>query len=227
MPAGGGDSRPEGSREAGLGVQARWTCHAEGVLGPAGSVSLDGQAVAGVSGEWPPAGWESVDVDGLYDALAEQGLEYGPAFQGLRAVWCRGDELFAEVALAEEQRQGGVEGFMVHPALLDAALHALGAGSEEGGVGPRVPFSWSGVSLRMVGASVLRVCLSRVGTDTVSLTVADERTRWCSVLTRLCCGRYLLSSCVAWVTLILVGCLGWSGSRLPGCLRFLGWLGSS
>ncbi len=41
--------------------------------------------------------------------------------------------------------------------------------------GPGVPFSWSGVSLGMVGASVLRVCLSRVGADTVSLAVADGR----------------------------------------------------
>ncbi len=115
--------RRRGRGEAGLGVQVGWVCHAEGLLAPAGSVSLDGQAVAGVSGEWPPVGSEPVDIDGLYDALAEQGLEYGPAFQGLRAVWRRGDELFAEVASAEEeQQQGGVGGFMLHPALLDAAF---------------------------------------------------------------------------------------------------------
>ena len=36
------------------------------------------------------------------------GFEYGPAFQGLRAAWRRGEELFAEVELSSEQRDGAV-----------------------------------------------------------------------------------------------------------------------
>ena len=44
-----------------------------------------------------------------------------PAFRGLTAAWRRGDEVFAEVRLPEPA--GG--GFAVHPALLDAAMHAL------------------------------------------------------------------------------------------------------
>ncbi|MEK8170191.1 polyketide synthase dehydratase domain-containing protein [Streptomyces sp. M19] len=48
------------------------------------------------------------------------GYGFGPAFQGLRAAWRRGDELFAEVTLAEEY---ATDGFGLHPALLDAALH--------------------------------------------------------------------------------------------------------
>ena len=45
--------------------------------------------------------------------------------------------------------------------------------------------------------------------------------RWCSVLTRLCCGRCLLSGCVVWGMLVLMGCLGWSGLSCRGCLGFL------
>ncbi|MGG8318541.1 type I polyketide synthase, partial [Streptomyces lividans] len=75
-----------------------WTLHASGALAPA----------AGVLGEpplpWPPAGAGEVPLDGVYDRLTDVGYAYGPAFQGLRRVW-RGDgEIYAEVALPEEQR---------------------------------------------------------------------------------------------------------------------------
>ena len=114
----------------------------------------------------------SIDVDGLYGVLAERGLEYGSAFQVLRAAWRHGDEVFAEVALSEEEH---ARGFGVHPALLDASLHALGVDwMGDGDDGPWVPFSWSGVSLHAVGASVARVRLVSVGVGVFSVTVADE-----------------------------------------------------
>ena len=111
--------------------------------------------------------------------LAEQGLEYGPVFQGLRGVWRRGGEVFVEVALGEgEVGRAGL--FGVHPALLDAALHGIGVGlsgvegeGREGGV-VGLPFSWGDVSLFAVGASVLRVCLAPVGGGGVSLVAVDE-----------------------------------------------------
>ena len=51
------------------------------------------------------------------------GLDYGPVFQGLKSAWRRGSEVFCEVVLPESEtaRAGS---FGVHPALLDAALHA-------------------------------------------------------------------------------------------------------
>ena len=143
-----------------------WTRHASGVL-------ADGEpARGGEPGEWPPVGAVALDLDGVYEDLAGLGLEYGPVFQGLGAAWRCGDELFAEVSL-EDGLKSGVEGFLVHPALLDASLHALVAVSAGGG-GPRVPFSWSGVSLRAVGASALRVRISPVGLDEVSIVATDE-----------------------------------------------------
>ena len=71
---------------------------------------------------WPPEGATPVDVTDGYQRLAARGYQYGPAFQGLTALWRRGEELFAEVTLP--QAAGGVGGFGVHPVLLDAALHA-------------------------------------------------------------------------------------------------------
>ncbi len=179
-------SRPEGFGE-GAPVEESWTRHASGVLAATGAV-LNGRAAAleervGVlAGEsWPPEGSEVIPVDGLYDALAERGLEYGPVFQGLRAVWRCGDELFAEVALSAEQRNEAAA-FGVHPALLDSAFHAglsslvdsqaVGGSQEDGGV--RLPFSFNGVELYAAGAFSLRVSLAPIAADAVSLLVADE-----------------------------------------------------
>ena len=121
------------------------------------------------------AGAVPVDLSGFYGQLAAAGLEYGPAFRGLRAAWRRGDEVFAEVALPDGIAGGG---FGLHPALLDAALHAADVGAPQPGGpqsdGPLVPFEWRGVSLAAAGASALRVQITRTGTgDGLRLVLAD------------------------------------------------------
>ncbi|MEU5214229.1 type I polyketide synthase, partial [Streptomyces sp. NPDC020742] len=139
-----------------------WTCHAVGVLG------VDAAPPVADLSQWPPAGAQPVATEGLYDGLAAAGFAYGPVFRGLRDVWTRGDELFAAVRLPESAVPDA-GGFGLHPALLDAALHALGLApadraTADGPDGPgRLPFSWSGVTLHAAGASVLRVRLSRNG----------------------------------------------------------------
>ncbi|MFE4644812.1 type I polyketide synthase, partial [Streptomyces sp. NPDC056730] len=140
-----------------------WVRHASGVLADSA------EAPPAEAGAWPPAEAEAVDLDGLYDRMADGGFGYGPVFQGLRAAWRRGDEVFAEVALPEDV---AVDGFGLHPALLDASLHAIGLMGEPDAPG-RLPFSWSGVRLHASGATVLRVRLAPAGSDGVSLTVAD------------------------------------------------------
>ena len=109
--------------------------------------------------------------EGFYETFSRRGYDYGPAFRGLEAVWRRGEEVFAQVRLAEEWR-GEVDRFGVHPALLDAALHAVAVIGDESQEA-RVPFAWSGVRLHAMGASVLRVRLTRAGSDAVALAVAD------------------------------------------------------
>ncbi|NJP83056.1 polyketide synthase, partial [Streptomyces sp. AA8] len=64
--------------------------------------------------------------------------------------------------------------FALHPALLDAALHALAAGGLVSlDDGPVLPFAWSGVALQAAGAAMVRVKLSRTGNGSVTLAVAD------------------------------------------------------
>ncbi|MGW2367203.1 type I polyketide synthase, partial [Streptomyces sp. NPDC001667] len=162
-----------------------WTRHATGALADGAPVSGSGSGEA-----WPPADAEAVDVEGLYERFARNGFGYGPSFQGLRAVWRRGEEVFAEVRLPEEQwSEAGDLG--VHPALLDGALHAMAFGgfvrlpgtatadgAEPGDTGRvRLPFAWNGVALHAAGASVLRVRLAPAGPDAVALTAVDESGR--------------------------------------------------
>ena len=88
------------------------------------------------------------------------GVRVGPAFRGLRAAWRRGGEVFAEVALPGEAA-ADAGGYGVHPALLDAVLHAAAVAGADGQGGIMIPFSWGGVSVHAGGASVLRARLTR------------------------------------------------------------------
>ncbi|WP_271208741.1 type I polyketide synthase, partial [Streptomyces poonensis] len=155
-------SRPEDAPDV-----APWVRHAVGFL----TGELPEPPHGTDLGVWPPAGAEAVDLEGYYEGLDALGLGYGPVFRGLRSVWRSGDDVLAEVVLPEDVEAGA---FAVHPALLDAALHAIGAGGlVPVADGPLLPFAWSEVGVRAAGATVLRVKASRTGTDTVSLTVAD------------------------------------------------------
>ncbi|AUX43618.1 uncharacterized protein SOCE26_050680 [Sorangium cellulosum] len=153
---------------------APWTKHATALLAPA---PADASAFAFDLRAWPPAGATPLPIDGLYQRLADAGLAYGPDFQGLRRVWKRGDELFADVELPEPTATSA-ERFALHPALLDAALHALvvdGRGDAE----IALPFAWSSVSLAAVGAPALRVRFDGSpearSTSSIGLAIADAR----------------------------------------------------
>ncbi len=143
---------------------ADWTQHAEGILAAGAEPGTSLTA-------WPPAGAEPLPVEGHYDTLAGHGYRYGPAFQGLRAAWRHGDDLYAEVVLPDDQRAEAAR-YGLHPALLDAALHPIGLTSAQAGA--RLPFAWTGVRLYATGATTLRVRLGALGADGVSVAVADE-----------------------------------------------------
>ncbi|UQX05328.1 type I polyketide synthase [Streptomyces sp. RerS4] len=146
-----------------------WTRHATGALAEAGAPQADAGLAA-----WPPADAEAQPLEDVYERLAGLGYAYGPAFQGLRAFWRDGEDLYAEVRLPEEQRESAGR-FGVHPALFDSVLHPLVLDAAAPGDTDRIrlPFAWSGISLYAAGAAELRVHISPVGTDTYRLTLAD------------------------------------------------------
>ncbi|MFE9724028.1 type I polyketide synthase [Streptomyces sp. NPDC005794] len=164
-----------------------WLRHAVGTLAPQRQPA-DGEAAAPhvdpsrPQVAWPPEGamplHASDDAPGAgpYERLAAAGLRYGPAFQGMRAAWRHGEELYAEVALPDAARDPRPERdgprFLLHPALLDAALHSLaldGLAADpaepdgppgrpaRAGTGLSLPFAFGGVSVRVRTARVERV----------------------------------------------------------------------
>ena len=164
-------------------AQSQWMRNASGTLLARERSALEPASGLG-TGSWPPSEARPVAIEGLYDRLAELGVAYGPAFQGLRALWREGAKLYAEVSLREEQREQAAE-FALHPALLDATLHGFAASlldqetraSDSESAGVRLPFSLSDVWVDARGSDSLRVCLTPLGEDTVSLIAADEAGR--------------------------------------------------
>ncbi|ALO10687.1 Type I polyketide synthase PikAI [Streptomyces venezuelae] len=194
-PAGepGGESAGDGARPVSLHSRladapagTAWSCHATGLLAtdrPELPVAPDRAAM------WPPQGAEEVPLDGLYERLDGNGLAFGPLFQGLNAVWRYEGEVFADIALpattnatAPATANGGGSAaaapYGIHPALLDASLHAIAVGGlvDEPEL-VRVPFHWSGVTVHAAGAAAARVRLASAGTDAVSLSLTDGEGR--------------------------------------------------
>lgn len=62
----------------------------------------------------------------LYSRLAAAGLDYGPAFQGIAAVWLGEDEAVARLVPPVDIAQAASHGWL-HPSLLDSAFQVLGA----------------------------------------------------------------------------------------------------
>ncbi|WP_267891960.1 type I polyketide synthase, partial [Streptomyces pactum] len=181
-----GVAAPDASGRRTVGIHSRpaadpdapWTSHAEGTLAPApaDAAGRDGDAPAFDASVWPPTDARPLDTTGLYERFEDAGFVYGPVFQGLRAAWIRDGEVYAEAALPDGTDGGA---FGLHPALFDAALHATAlAGADDPGAADRagggeVPFSWNGVTLHAVGASAVRIRLSRADDGTLAIAVAD------------------------------------------------------
>lgn len=146
---------------------APWTRHACGTLSNAVLPPLFNLRT------WPPAGAAEISLDGFYERLSGAGLAFDRAFRGLRAVWRRGDETFAEVKLPEGATTDA-DRFGLHPALLDAVLHAAALDVAGGKTQVRLPFSWGGITLFAEGATTLRARLrGHPEHGTIEIQLAD------------------------------------------------------
>ncbi|MFL6129698.1 MAG: SDR family NAD(P)-dependent oxidoreductase, partial [Mycobacteriales bacterium] len=152
-------SRPE----AGEDDEREATCHARGML------AADAEPAAPFPATWPPAGARPVPVEGLYPRLADAGYDYGSLFQSVRSAWRNGAEVYTEIAVPE-----GAEGFAIHPALLDGALHG-GLLDKEAGSTTDLPFSWSGVRVTAASRARARVRMAPAGESAVRVDVVGEQ----------------------------------------------------
>jgi len=149
-----------------------WARHAAGVLA-AEETSGDGSSAWPETEASPPEEAERVGVESVYDELAEAGFEYGHPLRTLKGVWRHGEDVFLEVALAEDGAEEAAA-FSVHPALIELAAHAGLRLAAEGGAGATVPASWRGVRAGYPRARMLRVCLGADRGNGHSLVATDE-----------------------------------------------------
>ncbi|MBE9499874.1 polyketide synthase dehydratase domain-containing protein [Streptomyces sp. GKU 257-1] len=128
-------------RDSARDTHLPWTHHATAALrtaAPAPDPAAPDWAAA-----WPPPGTTESDLTGLYEELADDGYVYGPAFRCLARLWKAPDgTVYAETRAPEHDGRAATddEGFALHPALLDAVLHAVVATARsEDGV--RLPYA--------------------------------------------------------------------------------------
>ena len=116
-----------------------WTLHAEAQIaadsrGPEAEPRLDIESLK--------ASLSPVDVPAFYRAKAEVGIDLGPRFRTLAAVWSRPGEALGEVSFPEVLGPSELD---VHPLLLDGCFQVLAAarnsGKIEGGI-TYLPFAW-------------------------------------------------------------------------------------
>ncbi|KAK7697556.1 polyketide synthetase [Diaporthe eres] len=173
------------SRPKGAPTQHEWTRHATGTLKPA-SLSNTGEDKFNNNAE--PIGSEDeyqddrqlADVSRAYDALASAGISYGPSFQRVRAVWRPhsdihdSNELRAYIDPPQTQSQM----YALHPALLDAALHAPLLAAPDAAAGKiRLPFILRGVRISAASATgSIVVRIRELGEDRFSVNLTDKST---------------------------------------------------
>jgi len=146
-----------------LGGANGWILHASGRMRPRADPAPGG---------FESDGAEEIGAEEHYRAFAARGIDFGPAFRGVRKV-THG----AEKAVGEIVRPGPADAQSVfHPALLDACLQPLlHVWPEQSGA--FLPFAVERIDFWGAPAAVLTSCCRRTGTLAGDATVCDETGR--------------------------------------------------
>ncbi|MBQ1076830.1 SDR family NAD(P)-dependent oxidoreductase, partial [Micromonospora sp. C31] len=133
-----------------------WTRHATGRLSMV-STPVDVPDLR----DLPGPGATAVDLDAVRAGFAARGIAYGPAFGGLTALWRGPDRALGTARLPEGL---STEGYTLHPALLDAALHAIQAvpDTTDPAAGALLPVRWTDVRVFARDAVDVRVAIDVV-----------------------------------------------------------------
>ncbi|MCF3650814.1 amino acid adenylation domain-containing protein [Synoicihabitans lomoniglobus] len=178
--------RPDGAVEifARVGSRGPWTSHFTGRV----THEPDATGDEPMPARPPATGDLSADFYADYRA---RGLDYGPCFQGVRALWPAVGEVVAVVQLPGALHHGAAAADSLHPALIDACFQAAGKsfGQEDSSEEVYLPVSiasWQIVSDAIEGHAELTLhASSQVDADgaNVSFTLHDAHNRLVAKLT--------------------------------------------
>ena len=123
-----------------------WTLHAEGRVSTASTGPAEAAPPLDIDGL--KATLSPMDLAAYYRAKAAVGIDLGPSFRTVGALWARAGEAIAEVALPAGVERNPLD---VHPLVLDGCFQAFGAarnpdGGEEGIT--YLPFAWERLWLK-------------------------------------------------------------------------------
>ena len=129
-----------------VAADEEWTLHAEGQVSTGDGVDpapLAGSPdLARLRNDLAP-----VDLPAYYRAKAEVGIDLGPSFRTLEALWAGPGEALGEVALPDA---AGRAGLAFHPLMLDGCFQVMGAARETFGSDEDItylPIGWERLSV--------------------------------------------------------------------------------
>ncbi|WP_438939825.1 type I polyketide synthase, partial [Catenulispora rubra] len=145
-----------------------WTHHATAVL------TAEPSGTAAVSP--PKQGARATAPATFYADLYDRGYHYGPVFQGLTDIRHHGHQAWATATLPAV---AAVDGFLLHPALLDAALHTvfLTTDTDQLNAAPQLPFTFTDTTIhrRLAAPTTVGIYTTTEGaTHTITITGSDN-----------------------------------------------------
>ena len=120
------------------GGEGVWTLHVAGIASTAPAIP---DSAARVDLENLKTRLSREDVAADYRAKSASGIDLGPAFRGVQALWGGAGEALGEVALPAGVERNGID---IHPLLLDGCFQVIAASRHESvrGEAAYMPFAW-------------------------------------------------------------------------------------
>lgn len=123
---GAGSWKIYGAADPSQGADAPWTLHASGTVRRVARAEAVASQAACSLDEVRGRCRDEVSGDAFYRTMAERGLDFGPAFRRIERIRRGPGEALARIS-ALDPPDPAIGRYGMHPVLLDACLHAVGA----------------------------------------------------------------------------------------------------
>ncbi|MDY6949878.1 MAG: type I polyketide synthase [Thermodesulfobacteriota bacterium] len=113
------------------GGNSAWMLHASGtVLAEKGDAKKTRADISGLKERYR----QKLSVQEYYQGSQDTGIDYGPTFQGIEAIWKRDEQALGRIRLPDiSERETDKNQYLLHPVMLDCAFQLLKAVSPREG----------------------------------------------------------------------------------------------